>query len=88
MRTALLALLVFCVGGFMVSSGTVSLVGGIPRIETAAVGQALPVLVALAAPMVTVAVGLMLVMLLRRRDGRREMAPATYRPHDDRRHRR
>jgi hypothetical protein len=70
MRFWLLLMLVVCVSGFLVSSGTVSVNAGAVRLNADAVAHSLPVLVALAAPMVFMAFGLMLTMLFGR-DGRR-----------------
>ena len=69
MRFWLLVMLVFCMTGFAVTSGTVSVRGSALKINYEAVSHTLPVLVALAAPMVFMGVVLMVTMLLGR-DGR------------------
>ena len=69
MRFLLLVMLVFCAAGFALTSGTVSVRGGTPKINLEAVSDTLPVLVALAAPMVFMGLVLMVTMLLGR-DGR------------------
>jgi hypothetical protein len=66
MRFWLLVMLVFCMSGFVVTSGTVSVRAGVLKVDMDAVSHTLPVLVALAAPMVFMGVVLMVTMAVGR----------------------
>jgi hypothetical protein len=56
----------FCMAGFAVTSGTVSVHGSALKINMDAVSHTMPVLVALAAPMIFMGLVLMVTMLLGR----------------------
>ena len=71
MRFWLLVIFVVCIGGFIVTSGTVTIVGGGLTMNMDAVAHSLPVLLALAAPMVTMAIVLIVTMLIGRESHRR-----------------
>lgn len=66
MRFWLMVMPVVCIAGFAVLSGTVYVHGGSLKINTEAVSQTMPVLIALAAPMVIMGVVLMVTMLVGR----------------------
>lgn len=66
MRFWLLLIFLVCIAGFALTSGTVTLRNGGVVMNMDAVAHFLPVLLALAAPMVTMAVVLMVTMLLGR----------------------
>ena len=68
MRFWLAVLLIFCMAGFIVTSGTISVHAGRLRINPAALSHSIPVLIALAAPMITMAVVLMVTMAVGRQD--------------------
>ena len=66
MRFWLMVMLVVCMAGFAVTSGTVAMHAGALKINMEAVAQTMPVLIALAAPMVIMGVVLMVTMLVGR----------------------
>ena len=66
MRFWLAVMLIFCMAGFIVTSGTISVHAGALRVNTAALAHSIPVLIALAAPMITMAVVLMVTMAIGR----------------------
>jgi hypothetical protein len=71
MRFWLAALFIVCVGGFVMTSGTVTVQAGELNLNMAALTQTMPVLVALAAPMITMSLVLMLTMTFGRQARRR-----------------
>lgn len=68
MRFGLFVMLVVCVAGFLLSSGTIALQSGTVLLNTAAVSHSLPVLIALAVPMLVMGVVLMMTMSFGRED--------------------
>ena len=71
MRFWLAVMLIVCVSGFVVTSGTLSVQSGVMTLNTTALSHSIPVLVALAAPMVMMALVLSVTMALSRNGGRR-----------------
>lgn len=66
MRFLLAVLLVICTVGFIATSGTVTVQSGALRVNSAALVHTIPVLIALAAPMVTMGMVLMITMMFGR----------------------
>jgi hypothetical protein len=66
MRFLLAGMLIICVAGFLATSGTVTLQAGALHMNVAALKHTVPVLIALAAPMLTMAVVLMVTMTIGR----------------------
>ena len=66
MRFLLAVMLVVCVAGFLATSGTVTWQAGTLQLNGAALKHTVPVLIALAAPMLTMAVVLMVTMTMGR----------------------
>lgn len=66
MRLTLLAMLAVCMAGFAATSGTITLDAGRVLINPSVLSHTLPVLVALAAPMITMVVILLVTVTLGR----------------------
>ena len=63
MRFLLAVMLVVCTTGFIATSGTVTVQAGSFHLNAAALSHTVPVLIALAAPMVTMGIVLILSMM-------------------------
>ena len=70
MRFLLAVMLVGCTTGFIATSGTVTVQSGSLHLNAAALSHTVPVLIALAAPMVTMGMVLLLTMMFGRTSGR------------------